>query len=438
MSVRGAGVILLKTSCDPPQDKERSQVHHHTSQAAFLMSPASLALAVHRRCVQSQPRHRLPPAARVVLLAVLAVAGLALPTSGHDPLLVDLDSASDDAAIWVDDSGSLVFRARGSTMVLGSSANLSNASASASPSSSPPTLAMNGVSVSRHASCAAVLDEFGPVDGVYSLRVRGERLDVFCGFHKGQAFTLLASFTQPHGVSVGDALSNSDYIAYFRDAPIWIQGHSMGLPLSQEPVNTTARLVVQSHDWAKFLSLGHEYFLRQRFFKGSGNNKTLEHDVMWRFTYNGFLLQDEAANAPDAVVHGQPSDFQAWVLSSRTVMKDTTGIDWHLPEGKVTRFWLPFSSSIQMDTPVYTACGGFLFNATGCGAHSSTSARRFGNAGIMGDADDGNDPAASWAPHLYKDTPGFDVVSVHQARKKYGVSSAATGPITLQYWIAHA
>lgn len=288
------------------------------------------------------------------------------------------------------------------------------------------TLHVNGVRVARHSDCASVQEEIGPVNGVYTLRVRGRNLDVYCSFYKGVAFALLTSFTQPAGSDI-TSLLQADYEKYFRVSPIWIHGNSSSLPLSAGPANAS-NVVVQSQDWREFLVLGKRYWLRQRFFKGPQTAPTHEFDAMWKFTYNGYVLQDDGSGMAD----------QSWVLTDRTVLTDSTTIAWNVG-AETVRFWLPFTSAIPSSKSAFTACSSYAFDAFKCNA-GDPNTRRFGSCGIVLQDSHDADTAGGWAPYIGNDTTR-DIVYIHGAPYTatiYGQTNGLNGPITLQYWLAAA
>ena len=156
--------------------------------------------------------------------------------------------------------------------------------------------------------------------------------------------------------------------------------------------------------------------MRQNFYK---NNRDLEVDIAYTFTYNGYVDQS-ASN----------TDHRVWVLDDRNVLTDSSGINWDAPYNETTLFWLPLNSNYT--DAVYTACWGYDFSEYGCGASSNQDNRRWGNAGIMGTDSDYTDPAASWAPATNKTSSTYDLVFTHQAKSIYGLTG---DPMVLMYWV---
>ena len=232
----------------------------------------------------------------------------------------------------------------------------------------------------------------------------------------------MASFEQPAGQS-NSALPQAMYNAYSLNVPLWIQGSAEARPLSPEPL-VDGSFHIRSVSWDSVLMAGRNYQLRQRFFKGAGVSKTAIFDVAYTFTDQGFIMQDQGQATPGE---------RAFVLTSRTVLTDTTGIAWNTPVEQVL-FWLPFTTTATGN--LYTACGSYLIEPTGCGAGGAGStARRYGNAGIIGTTADGNDPAGSWAPH-FNAAGTYDIVFVHQASNVYGQTGAPGTGIYLAYYIS--
>ena len=218
-------------------------------------------------------------------------------------------------------------------------------------------------------------------------------------------------------------MSQTMYNRYCLNLTQWIQGNAEARPLSPEPL-VDGLFHIRSVSWDSVLMAGRNYQLRQRFFKGAAGSKTAVFDVLYSFTYQGFIVQDQGQATPGE---------RAFVLTGRTVLTDTTGITWNTPVEQVL-FWLPFSPSATGN--LYTACGSFAIESSGCGAGGATSAsRRYGNSGIIGTTADSNDPAASWAPHFNLGAP-FDIVYVHQASNIYGLTGAPGAPIFLAYYIS--
>ncbi len=215
------------------------------------------------------------------------------------------------------------------------------------------------------------------------------------------------------------AMTQAMYNAYFgvsTASKLWINGNAESAPLSQEPLQD-ANVHVKSQNWMGVLTAGKVYQLRQRIFKGAGTNKWAIFDVAYNFTYYGFTAQDQTTVAAN----------RALSLTNRLVLLDTTGISWNTPVETVL-FWLPFSSAVTGN--VYTACGSYALESTGCGM-TTASIRRYGSAGIIGSAQDFNDPALSWAPHLNSDA-GNDIAYCHQNTGVYGMSGDG---MWLSYWV---
>ncbi len=252
---------------------------------------------------------------------------------------------------------------------------------------------------------------------------------VFCDFTTGGgalSWTLLTSFEQPGNRKVGD-LSQTDYNNWFNNInTMWIRGGGEARPLSPNALVDNL-FHIRSIDWASVLVPGRGYMLRQNFFRQTAAGvRSLVLDVAYSFIYPGFTLQDQSTTL----------SLRAYPLAGRTSYTDTTGISWDIPSETVL-FWLPFTSSCPAGPGVYTACG--AFDTSGCSYATDTAGRRPGNAGIIGAAQNNNDPAASWAPHM-NSAANFDIVYVHQNSAMYG-TSATTAPLNgqaifLSYWIA--
>jgi hypothetical protein len=225
----------------------------------------------------------------------------------------------------------------------------------------------------------------------------------------GGGWTLMAKFSQNGYMRT---MSSTMYNDYFYNN-LWIDGYAEGVPTTPTP--TYDAIHVESLDWSDFLATGASYELRQRFFTGTG---TAKFDVGYAFTYNGYTDQNSTSGTN-----------RAWELSGRRVYEDGTGIVWHIPSETV-RFWLPFRAGITGS--IFSACNSYGFDASACGKDDST-ARRYGNAGIIGAGTDLNDPAASWAPHAGYTLSSSDVVFVHQSSSGRYAGSGAS--MTLLYYI---
>ena len=250
-------------------------------------------------------------------------------------------------------------------------------------------------------------------DGLYTIDPDGSGpgapFNVYCDqTTEGGGWILAAKFGQTGFVN---GLALGTYNQYFNTG-LWIEGTSMALPTS--PTADYSGFRVESVDWRRVLTNGQTHSLRQTMFKSAASNRG---DFAWDFTYNGVVKQNGAAESA-----------RAWALTNRRVLgTDGTGITWNLPVETV-RFWLPFQTGFAGN--VYTACGSYGFEAGGCAA-STASARRFGNAGVIGAASDSNDPGASWAPHMNADST-YDIIFIHQASAIYGTSGSQ---MTLLYWL---
>jgi len=279
-----------------------------------------------------------------------------------------------------------------------------------------------------YASCVAALSAGQTTSGLYWLDPDGDggtaRAQYYCDMdpsHDGGGWMLATKLTQ-HVAFAG--LPAETYNAYFRDA-LWIEGASDGAPATPEPAYDGYH--VESVDWSDHLVAGRRYRLRQTFFKGTWASPVQPFDVTYGFTYNGFVSQNAAT----------PATERAWQLDSRRVLADGTGLDaapapvWDLSD-PYQIFWLPFSYIAEgaENGGLYTGCASYQFDPSGCNK-SNVSQRRWGNAGIIGLAQDGQDPTPAWAPHGNAG-PGYDVVYIHQATSVYGVTGQ---PMALLYWI---
>jgi hypothetical protein len=246
-------------------------------------------------------------------------------------------------------------------------------------------------------------------DGLYLVNPNGTgSYAVYCDMTtEGGGWTLMAKFSQHQRFS---SLPDATYNAYFRNA-LWIEGVAEARPSS--PVAVYDNYHIESVDWRKHLTTGAPYSLRMQAYKGAG---TAGFDLAYDFTHNGYVKQN-----------GAPDGAKSWALTNRRDLANASGITWHTPSEQV-RFWLPFH--VGMSGLILTACNGFDFSTAGCQVANS-AARRYGNAGIIGATADGNDPAASWAPHANATTT-FDVAFVHQGSGAYGASGAQ---MALLYWI---
>lgn len=271
-------------------------------------------------------------------------------------------------------------------------------------------------SSSDYQSCLDIASDpgFGGGSQVYWVDPDGvggdDPQEVYCDMETdGGGWTLMAKFSQHTSVV---SMSAATYSAYFDDG-LWIEGASEGSPL--DTTGTYDDFHVESLDWRKFLAPGAQYALRQRAYKGSGTDVF---DVAYDFTYGGFVVQNDT-----------PESERSWSLTNRRVLTDETGIAWHTPIEAV-HFWLPFRS-IGVEGALYTACGSFDFSSSGC-LHTTTTARRYGNAGIMGSSADSADPALAWMPHT-NISSAYDILFAHgDASSTYGVSG---DPMVGMYWI---
>ena len=230
---------------------------------------------------------------------------------------------------------------------------------------------------------------------------------------------MAASFQQPQGKSMWD-LSVANYNEFAREPPIWINGHAQGLPRNTT-INDDGAFHIDSPDWAALMVAGLTYEIRQQIINFvSGAEKIV--DVAYTFTYNGFVTQNQSPELAD----------RAWILTNRTVLQDTSGVAWDVKEETV-RFWLPYTSGVTGF--VYVAYEGF---ATTANLQCDDTGRGCGSAGIIGEAADGMDPAASWAPH-FNTGNAFDIAFVHQLQNSFAALTQAkgvkTGPMTLHYWL---
>lgn len=244
-------------------------------------------------------------------------------------------------------------------------------------------------------------------NGEYTVRDQ----TVYCeNEDNGGGWLLLAKFSQHQSIGLLPQATYNDYFS--NTSGIWIEGNSMGLPLT--PIPSYDNYHVESHDWRTFLDVSKSYQFRQRLERQSGQVA----DVYFTFTYNGHVLQNDAPN---------DINNQSWVLTDRTVLFDNTSIVWDI-QNETIRFWLPFLPG--MTGNILTACDGYGYEPTGCDANTAIN-RRYGNAGIIGETTDSNDPASSWCPHTYGN-PIYDIINVHQSVSLFGESSGQ--PMVSTYW----
>eukprot|EP00163_Fabomonas_tropica_P016493 TRINITY_DN2957_c0_g1_i1.p1 TRINITY_DN2957_c0_g1~~TRINITY_DN2957_c0_g1_i1.p1 ORF type:complete len:3388 (+),score=527.40 TRINITY_DN2957_c0_g1_i1:1057-11220(+) len=202
-----------------------------------------------------------------------------------------------------------------------------------------------------YTSCQAVADDLGAaaVSGVFQLSLPSAPtpVSVYCDFattlpgsDKTYAWTLMASFVS------NDTLLPAVYnTSYFQES-LWIEGHSLGVPLSPAP--TYEDYSVASHNWDWHLTTGQRYKLRQ-----TCQRSTETASVPWGFdlvfdlTYNGKIQQQAGATVDD----------RTWTLSRRRELTPSLDQSFAINGTDDIRFWLPTSPS-QMDSGMITGCHG--------------------------------------------------------------------------------
>eukprot|EP01013_Petalomonas_cantuscygni_P042615 TRINITY_DN7697_c0_g1_i1.p1 TRINITY_DN7697_c0_g1~~TRINITY_DN7697_c0_g1_i1.p1 ORF type:complete len:377 (-),score=35.42 TRINITY_DN7697_c0_g1_i1:261-1391(-) len=298
-------------------------------------------------------------------------------------------------------------------------------------------------------SCEALYACGVNTSGVYNVTSPAkpyQRYAVYCDFNSGSAgWALVSRFVfADYASDVSTALYLTRCVA-----ASWIKGSaddndydyssdtsnpaSTDIPAPMTDALDTSTDRIESHDWRDFLVTGQSYWLRQTFFNGT---REVMFDVAFKFTYNGVVLQNDVPNQP----HNQ-----AWTLTNRTVLNDTTGITWDVSNDETFLFWLPFRPGFV--GAVWSGCYGRSYTTSACFLKPVTVRRRYGSAGIIGAVKDANDPAAAWAPRF--GPFGEDVseshaspVFIHQVNGTGNgfdeFSSSAWGGVTLLYYLRPA
>eukprot|EP00163_Fabomonas_tropica_P022290 TRINITY_DN3888_c0_g1_i1.p1 TRINITY_DN3888_c0_g1~~TRINITY_DN3888_c0_g1_i1.p1 ORF type:complete len:4143 (-),score=879.03 TRINITY_DN3888_c0_g1_i1:311-12364(-) len=178
-------------------------------------------------------------------------------------------------------------------------------------------------------------------------------------------------------------------------------------------------LKVESLKWDAVLTTGTDYQLRQRCAHDNNANVV---DNLYYFTYPGFTTQNPSNT-------GGSIATQAWKLTSLSSFDNQAGIVWDTPEDEDVYFWPPFKSTVTGN--VATQCNGYSVGDASTCDITDTSARRYGNAGIMGASPDNKDPGA-WVPHLDIVPGGQDIARVAQNLGTFGTSGLR---MQCTYWI---